>query len=51
MSFLEIIESAMSEVPEVVGTALKAMGDEIAKLGSLLEAVAARMDKLDKPGG
>jgi hypothetical protein len=51
MSFLPIIESAMSEVPEVVGTALKAIGDEVAKLGSMLEALAARMDKLDKPAG
>lgn len=49
MSFLPMIESAVSEVPELVGTALKAMGDEIAKLGTMLEELAARMDKLDKP--
>jgi hypothetical protein len=47
MSFLPMIESAVSEVPELVGVALKAMGDEIAKLGTMLEALAARMDKLE----
>lgn len=49
MSFLNIIESAASEVPELVGTALKAIGDEVAKMGEMLEALAARMDKLDPP--
>ena len=48
MTFLPMIESAVSEVPELVGVALKAMGDEIARLGSILEELAARMDKLDK---
>lgn len=48
MSFLPIIESALSEVPEVVGQALKALGDEVARLGSMLEGLAARMDKLDQ---
>lgn len=47
MSFLNIIETAASEVPEVVGTALKTMGDEIAKLGELCQALADRLDKLD----
>jgi len=46
---LDFIESAVAEVPENVGKALTFMGDEIAKLGTLLEALAARMDKLDKP--
>lgn len=44
---LNFIESAAAEVPENVGKALKLLGDEVAKLGSLLEALAARMDKLD----
>lgn len=48
MSFLEIIESAASEVPEIVGTALTTLGTEIAKMGELLEALAARMDKLEQ---
>lgn len=47
MSFLDIIETAASEVPDVVGQALKMMGDEIAKMGELLQALADRMDKLD----
>lgn len=51
MSFLDIIETAASEVPDVVGAALKTIGDEIAKMGELLEALAKRMDKLDKPAG
>jgi hypothetical protein len=48
-SLLDSIESAVAEVPENVGIALKFMGSEIEKLGSLLEALAARMDHLDKP--
>jgi hypothetical protein len=48
MTFIPLIESAVSEVPELVGVALKAMGDEIAKLGTMLEGLAARMDKLDQ---
>ena len=38
-----------AEVPEEAGAALKFIGSEITRLGSLLEALAARMDKLDKP--
>lgn len=49
MEILNLIESAMAEVPENVGHLLRFMGDEIAKLGSALEALAARMDKLEKP--
>jgi len=51
MSFLQIIETAASEVPETVGVALKAIGDEVAKMGDLLQAIAARMDKLENPNG
>lgn len=47
--FLNLVESAASEVPEIVGTLLKAMGDQIAHMGEMLEALAARMDKLDPP--
>lgn len=46
---LDMIESAAAEVPENVGVALKFVGSEIARLGTALETLAARMDKLDKP--
>jgi hypothetical protein len=48
-SLLDSIESAVAEVPEEVGAALKFIGSEITKLGALLEALAARMDERDKP--
>lgn len=48
--FLNFIESAAAEVPENLGKVLHLMGDEIAKLGGALEALAARMDKLDHEG-
>jgi hypothetical protein len=38
------IEAAAAEVPEAVGKALTMLGDEISKLGTALEALAARMD-------
>jgi hypothetical protein len=46
-----MIEQAVAEVPESVGTALKWLGDEVAKLGSDLQALAARMDHLEHPEG
>lgn len=48
MSYLQIIETAVSEVPDMAGAALKAIGDEIAKMGEMLQALAARMDKLEQ---
>jgi hypothetical protein len=47
MDFLEltqVIEGAMAEVPEAVGKALKYMGDEITRLGTKLEELAAKME-------
>lgn len=41
----QAIEGAVAEVPEAVGKALKFMGDEIARLGTALEALAAKMEE------
>lgn len=40
----QVIEGAIAEAPEALGKALKYMGDEIARLGVALEALAAKME-------
>lgn len=45
---LDAIESAIAEVPENVGKVLTMVGDEITKFGVLLQALAVRMDNIEK---
>lgn len=44
-NILTSIEAAVGELPEAAGQALKYIGEEIARLGTALEALAARMEK------